>query len=109
MDCIRFEIGSRIKAQRKKNNLSQEKLAELSGLNTSYIGQIERGDKNPSIETIYKIAKSLKIDISTLFENLMIADAQNNQYPQAVYSMMLECSEEKCKKIFEIVYIVSNM
>lgn len=109
MDCIRFEIGNRIKAQRKRNNLSQEKLAELSGLNTSYIGQIERGDKNPSIETVYKIAKSLNINISTLFENLMTSDEHKNQYPQSVYSMMLECSEEKCKKIFEIVSIISDI
>ena len=109
MDCIRFEIGSRIKSQRKKNNLSQEKLALLSGLNTSYIGQIERGDKNPSFEIVYKIAKALNINISSLFENLMISDEHKNPYPQAVYSMMLECSEEKCKKIFEIVSIISDI
>ncbi len=109
MDCIRYEIGNRIKSQRKKNNLSQEKLAELSNLNTSYIGQIERGEKNPSIETIYSISKALKIDISSLFENIINIDTNDNQYSKAVYSIMLELDEEKCKKIYDIVSIMTSM
>ena len=109
MDCIRFEIGSRIKSTRKKNRISQEKLAEMSGLNTSYIGQIERGDKNPSIETVYRITKALNIELSALFENLTVAENINNQYPQAVYSMMLECDEEKCKKIYHIVSLMLTL
>lgn len=109
MDCIRFEVGSRIKSQRKKHGISQEKLAELSGLNTSYIGQIERGDKNPSIETVYKIAKSLNISLASLFENLTTTDGIESQYPQAVYSMMLECDEEKRKKIFDIISLIMTM
>ncbi len=109
MDCIRYEIGSRIKALRKKNNLSQEKLAELSDLNTSYIGQIERGEKNPSIETVYSISKALNIDISSLFENIINIENSDNQYPQAVYSMMLDFDKEKCKKIYEVVSIIANL
>lgn len=109
MDCIRFEIGSRIRAQRKKCGLSQEKLAELSGLNTSYIGQIERGDKNPSIETVYRIAKALEIELASLFENITTINNHQNQYPQSVYSMMLEFDNEKCKKVFEIVSIIATM
>ena len=106
MDCIRFEIGNRIKAIRKRQGYSQEKLAELSGLNMSYIGQIERGDKNPSIETIYKLSKSLNIDMVELFENLTVAENITMQYPKTVYSMMLECDNETCKKIFDIVSII---
>lgn len=103
MDCIRFEIGSRIKAIRKRENLSQEKLAELAGLNTSYIGQIERGDKNPSVETVYKISKALKIDVSVLFENLTSTEDIKNQYSKAVYSLMFNLDEKTSKKIFDIV------
>lgn len=50
--------------------MSQEQLAEFSDLHPTYIGQIERGEKNATIESIYKISTALKIPISTLLEKL---------------------------------------
>lgn len=52
---------------RQKNGLSQEQLALLSNMNTSYIGQIERGEKNPTIRTLEKIAAALSIEFIELF------------------------------------------
>ena len=49
-------IGIRIRNYRTQQNLSQEKLAELSGCHPTYIGQIERGEKNATVESIAKIA-----------------------------------------------------
>lgn len=46
---------------RKKLNLSQEKLAELSDISTNYIGDIERTNRKVTIDTIEKIAKGLKV------------------------------------------------
>lgn len=51
---------------RKKQNLSQEKLAELSDISTNYIGDIERTNRKVTIDTIEKIAKGLKIPPETL-------------------------------------------
>lgn len=51
---------------RKKMNLSQERLAELSDLSTNYIGEIERKNKKVTIETIEKLAIGLKIDPAIL-------------------------------------------
>lgn len=63
-------IGQRIRNYRTAQNLSQEKLAELSGCHPTYIGQIERGEKNATLETIGKISAALKVPLSQLFEKL---------------------------------------
>lgn len=63
-------LGQRIRFYRKQRSLSQEDLAELAELHPTYIGQIERGEKNASIETIYKISNALNIPIVQLLEKI---------------------------------------
>ncbi len=63
-------IGQRIRNYRTQQKLSQEKLAELSGCHPTYIGQVERGEKNATLESVEKIASALKIPLSQLFEKL---------------------------------------
>ncbi|MDI6880981.1 MAG: helix-turn-helix transcriptional regulator, partial [Desulfitobacteriaceae bacterium] len=45
-------LGQRIREERTKYRLTQEQLAEAAEINESYIGQVERGEKNPSLETV---------------------------------------------------------
>ena len=63
-------LGQRIKYYRKKKKLSQEKLSELADLHPTYIGQLERGEKNASIESLYKISIGLQVPITQLLEKL---------------------------------------
>ncbi len=63
-------IGQRIRNYRTAQGLSQEKLAELSGCHPTYIGQIERGEKNATLESIDKISSALHVPLSQLFEKL---------------------------------------
>ena len=53
------KFGSRIRAERTKRGLSQERLAELAKVHRTYIGMIERGEKNITLINIEKIAKAL--------------------------------------------------
>jgi len=48
--------------------MTQEELALEAGLNRAYIGYIERGERNPSTETVAKIAKVLKVSLNELFK-----------------------------------------
>ena len=59
-------IGEKVRTLRKAKNISQEKLAELSGLHPTYISDIERGKVNASIYTFYMIANALEIPFSEL-------------------------------------------
>lgn len=63
-------LGERIRFYRKSQHMSQEKLSELANLHPTYIGQLERGEKNASIETLYKICNALDVPITTLLEKI---------------------------------------
>lgn len=108
MNSIHYEIGNRIRQIRTRKKLSQEKLAELSNLNTSYIGQIERGEKNPSVDTVYSIATALDIDISQLFNSISVSASDNNSYAQRVYSLMLNMNDKHSKFLLDLAKLFSE-
>ena len=62
------KVGKNIKKIREKRGLTQEELALEAGLNRAYVGYIERGRRNPSIETVAKIAKVLEVRLDELFK-----------------------------------------
>lgn len=102
MKNIKKEVGARIRQYRLQKKLSQEKLAELSDLNTVYIGVIERGEKNPSIEILYKISKGLGINICDLLKNIDETESDIDKYPQMMYSLMLELDKNEQKIIYDL-------
>jgi len=63
----RIKLGERIRELRKKAGLSQEELGFRARLHRTYIGSIERGEQNVSIDNIHKLAKALKVSLSELF------------------------------------------
>jgi len=67
MKFILQNFGSKIRKLRKTKGWSQEDLAFKTGLDRTYIGGIERGERNPSLKNIIKIAKSLNVEIYDLF------------------------------------------
>ncbi|MFZ5924924.1 MAG: helix-turn-helix domain-containing protein [Bacillota bacterium] len=58
--------GSRIRKLRRMKRLTQEELGELAGLHPSYVGQVERGQRTPSVKTLEAMARALGIDASFL-------------------------------------------
>jgi transcriptional regulator with XRE-family HTH domain len=60
------KFGFRVKELRSAKGMTQEKLAELSGLSRQYIGDVERGMRNISLVNIQKIAASFEITLSEL-------------------------------------------
>jgi transcriptional regulator with XRE-family HTH domain len=67
---ILVEFGKKVREERLKQGLSQERLAEIAGLHRTYIGMIERAEKNITLENINKICKALSIDLSAMFKDL---------------------------------------
>lgn len=63
-------FGDVIRSIRKKKKLSQEELADQAGLHRTYIGMIERGEKNITLENIYKLSKALQTPMSELFSKI---------------------------------------
>ncbi|WP_172637617.1 helix-turn-helix domain-containing protein [Desulfitobacterium sp. PCE1] len=67
---IKILFGKTVREYRLKRNLSQEKLAELCELHRTYISDVERGDRNVSLENIYKICSALGVSVSKVFKDM---------------------------------------
>ena len=59
-------FGRRVREVRKQKGISQEKLAELSNIDRSYMGNIERGEKNITLKKVYEICDALNIEIKEI-------------------------------------------
>ncbi|TKJ84817.1 transcriptional regulator [Paenibacillus sp. CFBP13512] len=77
MDEVLIKLGSKIREYRNLKGLSQDQLGELCGFHFSYIGGVERGERNITIENIAKISKALDIELSKLFEFHQETDENN--------------------------------
>lgn len=67
-DLIAF--GRRIRELRRERRLTQSKLAEMIDLSTNFIGMVERGERNTSIDKIFKIARALNLTMAEFFKTL---------------------------------------
>lgn len=66
-ESILLLFGQNVQKYRKERELSQEKLAELAGVHRTYIGMIERAEKNITLCNIERIAKALNVEIRDMF------------------------------------------
>ncbi|MFQ4138026.1 helix-turn-helix domain-containing protein [Nodosilinea sp. PGN35] len=67
-DFLRW-FGSRLREIRHKKGLSQEELAELAGIDRTYVGGVERGERNLSLLNVKRISDALGINVKDLFDN----------------------------------------
>lgn len=64
------QLGARIRYLRQQKNQSIEDLALDAEINRNYLGDLERGARNPTLLILNKIAKALEVDLATLFEGI---------------------------------------
>ena len=81
------DVGLRIRLEREKLGLSREKFAELIGLSSFYIGQLERGDRRMSVDTLVNISETLNVSVDYLLygynyymENIKVSEAIDDIY-----------------------------
>lgn len=105
MSEIAKRIGRRIRSYRVELGLSQEKLAEMSGCHSTYIGQIERGEKNATLESVEKISSALKVPLSKLFDKIENVESgtESENIPLECYDFLLSKSKEEQEQLFKIL------
>lgn len=106
---ISVELGIRIRYLRKEKHLTQEKLAELCNLHPTYIGQLERGEKTATIESIYRIAKGLNVPITRLLENIDYSDNECSNIPLDIYHQLLALPHDKQENIQKILLEIIDL
>jgi transcriptional regulator with XRE-family HTH domain len=92
-------LGRRIKALRLRRELTQEALGEQAGLNYKYLGAIERGECNPSLKQLLKIAQALAVEP---YELLMI-EQEEPSIPK-LRAMMQELLRESGRTELQLAY-----
>jgi len=65
---ILLQFGKRVREERERQNLSQEQLAVKAGVHRTYIGMIERAEKNITLTNMEKISKALNVSLGQLFD-----------------------------------------
>jgi transcriptional regulator with XRE-family HTH domain len=107
MQNLAEEIGARLRSFRKSERLTQEELAFRAGLHPTYIGQLERGEKNATIDSIYKIIRALGVSFDDLFKDLgPAADAPREVAALECYDLVRALApgeQEAMRKIIELV------
>lgn len=88
MSTIALQVGQRIRNYRIQAGLSQEKLAELASYHPTYIGQLERGEKNATLESIERVASALNVPLSKLFEKLESDENEGRNIPLECYELI---------------------
>jgi two-component system response regulator len=88
-------LGTAIKNHRSVLGVSQEELAYRAGLHRTYISDVERGARNPSVESIEKLARALEISVSALFEHA----GNSSEAKQVVEILLVENNPREVRRI----------
>ncbi len=100
---ISSELGARIRDFRTERYMSQEALALNSDMHPAYLGKIERGEKCPTIETLYKISTGLKVPITELLDPDAGVKATSKEALYRISNALSGIDDETAVKIAEIV------
>ncbi|MCM1330771.1 MAG: helix-turn-helix domain-containing protein [Ruminococcus sp.] len=100
---IAYTVGARIRDFRIQKKMSQEALALDSDIHPAYLSQLERGEKCPTIETIYKICMGLKISMSELLDFSLEPAPTSNEAVNRITIALGKVSSDKAVKIAGIV------
>lgn len=106
MSELSSEIGKRIRGYRTRLKLSQEELAEKCKLHPTYIGQLERGEKNATIESVSKISEGLNVPLSTLFENIEQTALTEKTFAGEAYDLIQTLPNDSQEKILGIIQAI---
>ena len=99
-------VGERIRNYRKERGLSQEELAHRASLHPTYIGQVERGEKNVTLESLEKITTALGVTLEELFRYVQPAgDASSFTLTQIVGRLQVRSLEDQ-KQVLRFVELL---
>ena len=71
---IQTQLGSRVRDIRQRKGLTQAEVADVCGIEQSYLSRIERGEFRPQLDTIVLLAQGVRVTLSELFEGIEIED-----------------------------------
>jgi transcriptional regulator with XRE-family HTH domain len=98
VDTLDRQVGQRVRELRTRAGLTQEKLGEEAELHFSYIGQIERGEKSPSLKSVVAIAEALGVSVACLLD----PDARVPEETEALAQRFLAITKNSASEDVEL-------
>lgn len=102
-------VGERIRKFRTEQKLSQEELAFSSELHPAYIGKIERGEKCPTVDTLYRIANGLKIPLHKLLDISSGTEAKETDAFYRIQEALDGLTAEEMMQVAQIVEQITEL
>lgn len=106
MNEIKLQLGNQIRKLRKLSGYNQAQLAELTDLSDNFIGQVERGDRTPTIKTLKKFADALKVKIEDLFH---FPDEESNERDRILSELITYLKNKNIQTIQLITEIAKKI
>jgi transcriptional regulator with XRE-family HTH domain len=97
-------LGEKIREERKRQNLTQAELAEQVNVTTAFIGQIERGERKLSIDTLVSVALAFNMSLDYLLRDMML---ENNS--SAISELISILENQDSRQIYLIIDIVKSV
>lgn len=107
MNTIVSIVGHRLRALRQQRGFTQEEMAERAELHATYIGQVERGEKNLTLVSLEKILTALEISFSEFFK--YIEDECRSSLAAQCYEIINCKTPQQQESIFRILHEIDSM
>lgn len=101
MSETKIMLGKRIRTLRRINDLSQEELAEKANVSGKYVGEIERGRANITIDILGKISTGLDVEISELFD--FQHEISRKELIPKINSLLQDADDQNLQTIYRII------
>ncbi len=108
MESIAQTVGLRIRVYRQRMKMTQEELAEKADVHHTYIGQVERGEKNLTIATLEKILKALNVSFTEFFECMDFKKSETSIASQC-YNMINSKDKIEQEKIYKFLCDIEDI
>ena len=98
-------LGLRIRELRNERHMSQEELAFKAGISAAHLGQIERALKNPTVDTVAKIAAAMGVPITTLFTEEQAKADMGSPVISKINAHLMDMTEDQQRDFLRIIRI----
>ena len=110
MENLTVMFGKRLRLLRMEKKMSQEELSFKAGISAAHLGQIERAEKKPTLETIGKLAEALEVSLPELFtfetESTFICEHKENAVITKINAQLKSLTAEEQKDVLRIIRIL---
>ncbi|WP_127589163.1 helix-turn-helix domain-containing protein [Paenibacillus koleovorans] len=97
-------LGARLRQERLKQDLTQEKIAEKIDVSHAYIGQIERGERSLTLDTLVRLANQLGVTVDDLLQESI--QKGNEHYVNKIRQVILNRSEKEQQMALEVITLM---